>query len=145
MNERALLVLTIALFAARCERAMTEARVNPLERVERVADGNASRPAVPGTVPRDAAIAGTPDVARGRERFAIYCAPCHGRNGRGDGPLVRHGFPAPPSLVTGHGAHHSIEHIVDVIANGKGKMPEYGDRIGASDRRAIAAYVVTLR
>lgn len=58
--------------------------------------------------------------------------------------MTRHGFPQPPSLVRGHGAHHSDAEVVDVIANGTGMMPAYGGRISPRDRWAIAAYVSTL-
>lgn len=59
--------------------------------------------------------------------------------------MVRHGFPRPPSLRSGHGARHGLEQIVDVIANGIGAMPPYSDQLSGRDRRAVAAYVLTLR
>lgn len=85
----------------------------------------------------------TPEVlARGQDRFDIFCAPCHGFAGDGDGMVVQRGFPAPPPY---HLLDLSLEHIVDVITHGRGRMLPMAERIPVSDRWAIAAYVQALQ
>lgn len=138
---RALLLVVVTILPS-CERGMDrDARVAPLEQSSLFADGRASRPPVPGTVPVEQHdTAAVEDLRRGAERYVIFCSPCHGAEGRGDGPVVKHGFPAAPSLVSGHGAHHSEDYMYDVITNGVGAMPAYGSRISPADRRAIIRY-----
>jgi hypothetical protein len=60
-------------------------------------------------------------LARGRERFDIYCAPCHGRTGDGHGMIVQRGFPAPPSLHIDRLREAPVGHFFDVITRGYGK------------------------
>lgn len=83
-------------------------------------------------------------VERGRERYVIFCSPCHGVTGLGDGTVVAGGFPAPPSLH--ENSAHALEpvDIVKIIAEGQGRMLPMGDRIAPADRLAIAAYVKSL-
>jgi mono/diheme cytochrome c family protein len=78
-------------------------------------------------------------LARGRERYAIYCAPCHGASGAGDGPVVQRGFPAPPSLALARLREAPDRHLFDVVTNGYGVMLPYADRVDAVDRWAIVA------
>jgi mono/diheme cytochrome c family protein len=113
------------------------------------------RPHVPvpaGTVPRgasahEAALAApgppaTPELLqRGRERFAIFCSPCHGASGTGDGIVVDRGFPRPPDYHQDRQRDLSPEHIVSVITNGVGTMYPFAERIPPEDRWAIAHYV----
>ena len=68
-------------------------------------------------------------LARGRERFNIYCAPCHSAAGDGDGMIVRRGFPAPPSYHTDRLRNAPDSHFYQVISNGYGAMYPYADRI----------------
>jgi len=84
-------------------------------------------------------------LVRGRERFDIYCAPCHGLSGDGGGMVVRRGFPAPPSYHTDNLRKVPDVHIYDVISNGYGVMYPYADRIVPEDRWAIVAYVRALQ
>jgi len=86
-----------------------------------------------------------PLVARGRERFDIYCAPCHGRTGNGDGMVVRRGFRRPEPYHTDRLRAVPVGHFVDVMLNGFGAMPDFADRIDARDRWAIAAYIRALQ
>ena len=138
------------------------------------ADGLASRPPPPGSVARakgdlaatssgrrgDAAVRidGDPGHAdnaplrpsremllRGQERYDIYCLPCHSAVGDGDGPVVRRGFPAPPSYHEPRLVAAPDRHFYDVISRGYGVMFPYADRIAPSDRWAIVAYIRALQ
>lgn len=84
-------------------------------------------------------------LARGRERYGIYCAPCHGLSGRGDGMIVQRGFPAPPSYHISRLRAAPAEHFFDVITNGYGVMFSYAARVDPSDRWAIVAYIRALQ
>lgn len=84
-------------------------------------------------------------MARGRERFDIYCAPCHGRTGNGDGMVVRRGYRRPPAYSEERIRTAPIGHIFDVISNGFGAMPDYRTQVPVNDRWAIVAYVKALQ
>jgi mono/diheme cytochrome c family protein len=84
-------------------------------------------------------------LSRGRERYEIYCSPCHGLAGNGDGMIVQRGFPAPPSYHTARLRAAPAQHIFDVISNGYGVMYSYGSRVEPRDRWAIVAYVRALQ
>jgi hypothetical protein len=137
------------------------------------ADGRATRPPVPGSVAvasgdiaatssgrrgdrqvlaRTASLAAdTPPpitaalLARGRGRYEIHCVPCHSPVGDGDGPVVRRGFPRPPSYHEARLRQAPDRHFFDVITNGHGVMYSYGDRVDAADRWAIVAYIRALQ
>lgn len=84
-------------------------------------------------------------LQRGRERFDIYCAPCHGQSGNGDGMIARRGFPAPPSYHTDRLRNAPDSHFYQVISDGYGVMYPYADRIAPHDRWAIVAYIRALQ
>lgn len=84
-------------------------------------------------------------LARGQERFDIYCAPCHGIVGDGDGPVVRRGFPAPPSYHIDRLREAPDRHFFDVITQGHGIMYSYADRVAPADRWAIVAWIRALQ
>lgn len=84
-------------------------------------------------------------LERGRERYDIYCAPCHGRTGTGDGMIVQRGFPRPPSFHIDRLREAPIGHIFDVVSQGYGIMFSYGDRVKPPDRWAVAAYIRALQ
>jgi mono/diheme cytochrome c family protein len=84
-------------------------------------------------------------LARGQERFNIYCAPCHDRLGNGDGMIVRRGYRRPPSYHIDRLRQVPDGYIYDVIANGFGAMPDYAQQIPPRDRWAIVAYVRALQ
>ncbi|NGM88914.1 cytochrome c [Parapusillimonas sp. SGNA-6] len=84
-------------------------------------------------------------LARGRERFDVYCMPCHSPIGDGDGRVVRRGFPAPPSYHSDRLRGVSDRYIFDVVTHGYGVMTSYADRIPPADRWAIVAYVRALQ
>jgi mono/diheme cytochrome c family protein len=84
-------------------------------------------------------------LARGRERFDIYCSPCHDRTGGGRGMVVRRGYQLPPSLHEDRLREAPVGHFFDVITNGLGAMPDYAAQIPVEDRWAIAAYIKALQ
>jgi mono/diheme cytochrome c family protein len=84
-------------------------------------------------------------LERGRERYSIYCVPCHSETGDGDGPVVRRGFPAPPSLHGERLRGVGDRHLFDVISRGYGIMYPLGDRVAPADRWAIVSYVRALQ
>ena len=104
-----------------------------------------------GTVARDDAPAPTPPpvtaalLARGQQRFNIYCAPCHDRVGDGNGMIVQRGFPHPPSYHIDRLRQAPSQHFYDVITNGYGVMYSYADRVEPQDRWAIVAYIRALQ
>jgi mono/diheme cytochrome c family protein len=80
-------------------------------------------------------------LLRGQERYDIFCSPCHGHTGDGNGMIVQRGFRAPPSLYDQRLVDEADGYIYDVISNGLGVMYGYGSRIHPDDRWAIVAYV----
>lgn len=84
-------------------------------------------------------------LARGRERYAIFCLPCHSPLGDGDGYVARRGFPHPPSYHLERLRAAPDRHFFDVITDGYGVMYSYGERIPPTDRWAIVAYVRALQ
>lgn len=91
--------------------------------------------------PVDAAL-----LQRGRERFGIYCSPCHGQVGRGDGMVPRRGFRnKPASFHVDRLRQKPAGYFFDVISNGFGAMQDYAAQIPVRDRWAIVAYVRALQ
>src|SRR6516162_1383946 len=84
-------------------------------------------------------------LLRGRERFDIYCSPCHSRLGDGRGMIVQRGFRAPPSYHTERLRNAPLGYFFDVMTQGFGAMPEYASQIPARDRWAIVAYIRALQ
>ncbi|HTT05698.1 MAG TPA: cytochrome c [Steroidobacteraceae bacterium] len=149
-------------------------RYDPLDESAFWADGAAARPPVPGTEisarggfavsssgrsgyglanrwDRDEYATHDPYplsmalLERGRDRFQIYCTPCHGELGDGDGYIVRRGFPAPPSYHIERLRQAPDSHFFDVITHGYGLMYAYADRVSPADRWAIIAYIRALQ
>jgi mono/diheme cytochrome c family protein len=88
----------------------------------------------------------TADTLRyGQQRFEIFCAPCHGLTGYGDGMVVQRGFPAPPSYHTERLRTAPNLHFFKVITEGYGAMYPYNDRVPQQDRWAIIAYIRALQ
>jgi mono/diheme cytochrome c family protein len=99
---------------------------------------------------REAAAVTPPQVtpsllARGRERFGIYCSPCHGYDGYADGIVVARGFPRPPSFHSPQLRAAPAQLFFDTITNGYGAMYSYADRVAPSDRWAIVVYIRALQ
>lgn len=84
-------------------------------------------------------------LERGRERYEIYCVPCHSPVGDGDGIVPRRGFVAPPSYHTDRLRYAPDQHFYNVITSGYGAMFPYGDRVSSDDRWAIVAYIRALQ
>jgi len=101
-------------------------------------EGGAATNALP--FPLTAAV-----LDRGEERFNIYCSPCHGVSGRGDGMIVRRGYRQPPSFHVDRLQAAPLGHFYDTMTNGFGAMPDYRAQIAPRDRWAIAAYVRALQ
>ena len=84
-------------------------------------------------------------IERGQERYQVYCQPCHGLGGYGDGMIVKRGFAAPPSYHQDRLRKVTDGYIFDVITNGYGSMYSYGSRVPPRDRWAIVSYIRTLQ
>jgi hypothetical protein len=84
-------------------------------------------------------------LLRGRERFNIFCTPCHGYTGSGNGMIVRRGFTPPPSYHIQRLKDAPVGHFFDVMTNGYGAMYSYAARVSVADRWAIAAYIRVLQ
>lgn len=82
---------------------------------------------------------------RGKERYEIYCAPCHGKTGAGDGMIVRRGFSQPPTYHQDRLREAPVGHYFDVITNGFGAMYPYASKVSPEDRWAITAYIRALQ
>jgi mono/diheme cytochrome c family protein len=82
---------------------------------------------------------------RGRERYDVFCLPCHGVAGHGDGMIVKRGFAPPPSYHIPRLREAPVGHFYDVITNGYGTMYSYASRVPVRDRWAIAQYIRVLQ
>jgi mono/diheme cytochrome c family protein len=167
-TSRLLLVVAAAVgFAAGCRQDMHDApRYEAFEANPTFADNRASRSAPVGTVARgwlreDEALytgklAGQPvdeypfaigraELVRGQERFNIYCTPCHGKVGDGNGMVVQRGLRQAASFHQDRLRQEKLGYFYDVITNGFGAMPDYATQIPVRDRWLIVAYVRTLQ
>lgn len=86
-----------------------------------------------------------PLLERGQQRFNIFCTPCHGPLGNGDGMVARRGFKVPANLHTDRLRHAPPGYLFQVISNGYGAMPDYSNQIHVADRWAIIAYIRALQ
>ncbi len=141
-------------------------KYKPLGASRFFADGRDSRPLPAGVIARDeldeddsfhtGAQNGTfletipaPVTAelleRGRDRFNIFCSPCHGQTGDGYGMIRQRGFWIPSNLHTDRLRAVPPGYVFQVISNGYGAMPDYRDQIEAADRWAIVAYIHALQ
>ncbi len=84
-------------------------------------------------------------LLRGRERFDIYCSPCHDRVGTGRGMIVQRGFKRPPSFHDSRLLDVPDGYIFQVISNGFASMPSYAVQVPPHDRWAIIAYIRALQ
>jgi len=144
---RAALAIVAMLALASCDDMADQAKAKRYGAAAR--DAATSAP-IPGTVPRETADATPPPldlalIERGQQRFDIFCAPCHGRVGDGDGMIVERGFPKPPSYHIDRLRRAPTRHFYDVITDGYGAMYAYAARVPPPDRWAIAAYIRALQ
>jgi hypothetical protein len=157
---------TVLLAACRLDMQV-QPRVNPLAKSDFFPDQRSARPPVEGTVARgqlheDAyfytgKIGNSPGdylpfpvtrevLDRGRERYNIFCAPCHSRVGDGNGFVPSRGFArTPPSFHIPRLQKAPAGYFYDVITEGFGTMPDYASQIPARDRWNIVAYVRALQ
>ena len=152
MMRWALLVLLLA----GCRQDMADMpRLDPLAFAPGFPHDAAALRPPPGTIARDADLSppaeALPDrvplamLKRGRERYDIFCAPCHSPVGDGRGMIVQRGFPQPPSYHDPGLVAAPDRHFYDVITHGFGVMFPYGNRVPPEDRWAITAYIRALQ
>lgn len=172
MNLRFIPLAIAGLGLAGCHTDMwRQPKINPMEPSAGLfTDGASARPLMPGTIPQghlreDSAfftgigadgkwVSQIPMpvtkslLRRGQDRFKIYCTPCHGQLGNGEGMIARRGF----ELRRPVGNYHTdrlrkmpIGHFYDVMTNGYGAMYSYASRIEPQDRWAVAAYIRVLQ
>jgi cytochrome c1 len=155
-------VATAALLFASCRQDMQDQpKYKDLRGSAFFADGRSARPLVEDTVARGFLYADQKFVTgksgndfvttlpvpltkrlleRGRERYNIYCTPCHGMTGDGLGVVVQRGYRQPPSFHIDRLREAPVGYFFDVMTHGFGAMPDYAAQITPEDRWAIAAY-----
>jgi mono/diheme cytochrome c family protein len=170
------IIVCLSLAAASCEgvlpapdleRMIDQRNVRPYESSTRFADGRAMRPPPAGTISRDRVI-GQPELtegmvegryvdripvtvdrdllARGHNRFDVYCAACHGLRGDGRSPVARNmDLRKPPSLLEPPVTTFVPGRLFQVVSLGYGLMPSYASQLPASDRWAAVAYLTALQ
>jgi mono/diheme cytochrome c family protein len=84
-------------------------------------------------------------LAKGRHQYQIYCAPCHGQTGFGDGITKQYGMGATPTYHDDRLRKMPEGELYNTITNGKGNMLSYADKISPNDRWAVVAYVRALQ
>jgi mono/diheme cytochrome c family protein len=153
--------------SAGCRQDMhDQPKYEPYEKSDFFTDGRAMRPQVEGTVARGqlredarlytgkegaAFVAAIPLpvdealVRRGQERFGIYCTPCHGLRGLGNGMVVQRGYRTPASFHDARLKAQPDGYFFDVITHGFGAMPDYAAQVPVRDRWAIVAYIRALQ
>jgi len=141
-------------------------RIEPYEESDFFADGLGNRTPVAGTIARGMLredvgfytglvddqflqklpVANTRQLLeRGRERYDIFCSPCHSRVGDGRGMIVRRGFKQPSSFHEQRLRDQPIGYFYDVITRGFGEMSSYAAQVSPEDRWAIAGYIRALQ
>ena len=155
------------LVAAGCRQDMhDQPKYTAYKASDFFADRRSARPPVEGTIAQghlnddellySGRVAGQPATVfpftidatvmqRGRERYNIFCSPCHGLAGDGDGMVVQRGYRRPTSFHVDRLRQVPPGHVFDVMTNGFGAMPDYAAQIPVRDRWAIAAYLRALQ
>jgi mono/diheme cytochrome c family protein len=151
----ALLALAALATLAACKRQdmATQDYSRTWDRNGFFADDRSMRHPVAGTVARAdpfAPVAAPATISAamlddGRQHYEVFCLPCHGVGGNGDGMIVRRGFPAPPSLVQGKLRAAKAQRFYDAITHGYGAMYSFDTRVMPPDRWAIVAYIRALQ
>ena len=167
LRLRTVAVLAMSVTLGACRQDMHDApRYEPLEASAFFDNGGSARMLVANTVPRGYLredellytgkasgqfanmfpMAVTADVmARGQERYNVFCSPCHGRTGVGNGMIVQRGFRPPPSYGEQRLREAPAGYFFDVMTNGFGAMQDYAAQVPVADRWAIAAYIRALQ
>ena len=155
MNAGLVVAGVLVLAVSTCDQMRHQPRYDYAEETGLFADGKSLQAPPDGTVARDdptwqSALADRPPMtaallARGRERYGIYCAVCHDLAGYGQGIVPSRGFPHPPSYHIDRLRNAPSSYFVDVITHGHGVMYSYADRVSPADRWAIAAYIRALQ
>ena len=172
MSPRAVLsvplVLSVLFVLSACRRDMADQpRYRTYQSNEFFADGAAARPLPANTVARGnlredtlfftgrtesgelstvfPASVTRETLGRGRERYGIACAPCHGATGDGRGMVAQRGFPAPPTFHQPRLRDAPVGHFYEVMTKGYGLMYSAAPRVTPGDRWAIAAFLRVLQ
>jgi len=169
MMRRTVILLAAAsvLLLAGCREDMhNQPKFIPLRENQFYADGRSARTPVEGTIARgqleDDPLLYTgkvngqeadqfpfaitdKDLARGRERFNIFCSPCHSELGDGNGMIVQRGFKKPPSYYDPRLMKAPVGHFFNVMTYGRGAMGDYSAQVPVADRWRIAAYIRALQ
>ena len=167
LGRLAAAVVLVPLALAGCRQGMfDDAKYEPFEKSALFPDESSARPIPAGTVARGllgedrvlatgvgpgGTFAANPlpitreRLVRGRERYDVFCAPCHDRVGTGNGMIVRRGFTRPPSFHEQRLRDIPDGHVYDVITRGFGQMPSYAKQVSVEDRWAIVAYLRALQ
>jgi len=160
-------LVLVALAGLGCRQDMhDQPKYKPYRQSEFFANGMAMRPFVKGTVARGTLREDIPFytgksgeefvtelpvpltaelLERGRGEFQVFCSPCHGRTGMGDGVIVQRGFKRPISYHVDRLRQTPVGYFFDVMTNGYGAMSDYASQVPVEDRWAIAAYVRALQ
>jgi len=172
LTSTLLLLTSTALFAGACRQDMHDApRYDPYESSAIFRNESSAQPLVVGTEPRRD-VAGAvldedellntgkqagqianvfpfaitrADLDRGEERFNIYCSPCHGKTGEGNGMVVQRGYRQAANFHIDRLRMMPVGYYIDVMTNGFGVMPDYRAQITVDDRWRIAAFVKALQ
>jgi mono/diheme cytochrome c family protein len=161
------IVVLLALGGAACRQDMHNApRYKPYAASDFFADGRSSRIPPTGTVARgwlradDVLYTGrangelvaefpfpisAADMQRGRDRYNIYCSPCHGTLGDGQGMVVQRGLRRAASYHQDRLREEKVGYFYDVVTNGFGAMQGYAEQVPVRDRWLIVAYVRALQ
>jgi mono/diheme cytochrome c family protein len=161
-----LILLALPMWGCGRQDMVDQHRYEPLEGSTFFADGRSARPMVEGTVARgqlrldDHLYKGRVDgklvedfpfpvtegvLQRGRERYGIFCSPCHGGLGNGQGMAVRRGLKEAATFHSDRLRDVPVGYIFDVITNGFGVMSGYAHMVPVEDRWAIVSYVRALQ
>lgn len=170
MKNRILILTLVTLSSLTlvgCDNMREGNRIKPYEKTPLFEDGSTARTPVVDTVPRgflredthlyegksakDEFAKNFPFpvteqvLARGRDRYNIYCVVCHGVTGQGDGMVVRRGYTKPPAYGEDRLKKMPVGYFFHVITNGFGDMSGYKAELTPEDRWAVAAYIRTLQ
>lgn len=167
LSRRFAVVAAAVVFLAGCRQDMHDTpRYEPYEASTFFADGRASRTPPTGTVARgqlradDHLYTGKvngeladafpfavshADMQRGQQRYNVFCAPCHGQLGDGNGMVVQRGLRQAATYHQDRLREERIGYFFDVVTNGFGAMQGYAEQVPVRDRWLIAAYIRALQ